>query len=774
MEVIKSRPDHGALQASASLRLPQKISGRADFLEDIEAEPLRVWLLIRKYLLLGLTLVLAGTLGGIGMVLLQTPIYKSRILLEVQPLSATVSQNVMDPFAAMFNMDNTNIQTQVHLLDSGPFRARVFEQMRQTPPPPPPAPRDMFGRLRMLIRPSATREAVSQRNALAMAAGTFSVSIINDTRLLELSCESTHPVITSAFLNNIAQAFIDDAIRSKGAASEMTNAWLKRHIDETKSSLQDADARLRTFVLKSGNVFASSDATVDDVKLKDLQTQLATAEVDKLAKQAAYEAAMKNQSVENVPQVVNDPIASTIRSQIAELDRQKAVLLINLTPKNPKVIAIEDQQKNLEASLRRQASGIVARLKSEYDASVNHEGLLLKAYAEESGQVTSQASKAAEYSALRREVDELQKRYDSLLAELSRTQVAQSAPVIPLRLVEPSVPPTMPTKPQPKTQMLLGVLGGLAATFGIAFIREKMDRSLASPEALQAFVRVPQLGVIPAAHRLPRWPDGRLLDGDSNVRLLPSAEETTVSGVDSGHVARTAWEHGSIPLADSFRATVASITRNLGSSRESRIILITSSTPGAGKTTVVSNLGIALSEAGKRTVIVDADFRRPHLSRVFGCRSDISLPAILLSDKPVETYQLEELTLQTSFASLRILPTYESSRKIATMLYSDRLPRVLEKLRSFFDVVLVDVPPILFPADARVIAEYTHGAVLVVRAGHCERDGLRAAVKCLYEDGVPILGTVLNGWVPSGAKSGMRYYNYYYSDQYKEKDSTAG
>ena len=121
--------------------------------------------------------------------------------------------------------------------------------------------------------------------------------------------------------------------------------------------------------------------------------------------------------------------------------------------------------------------------------------------------------------------------------------------------------------------------------------------------------------------------------------------------------------------------------------------------------------------------------------------------------------------MATSFLGLRILPSYDTLASVSTLIYSDRLQRVLERLRQSFDVVLVDAPPILFPADARVIAEHCHGVVLVIRAGHCEREGVRAAVKCLHDDGIPIVGTVLNGWVPSGPKSGMRYYNYYYSDK---------
>jgi capsular exopolysaccharide synthesis family protein len=765
---MKSKRDYGLPQSMKVRRLPQKISAPATILESDEEAPLQLWPLIKKYFLLGVLLVAAGTIGGMCLVLFQTPIYKARILLEVQPLSSTVLQNGMDPFASLFSMDSASVQTEVRLLDSGPFRGRVMEQMAGMAPPPPAPANDFFGRLRMYIRPSAERRATSVQNALEVAATSFTVTIVNETRLIELSCESPHPVITSEYLNNIANMFIDDAIRSRSDASEKTNAWLSSHIDDTRAKLQDADSRLRTFVLRSGNIFAAADATVDDVKLKGLQAQLATAQMDRLAKQAAYESAVRSGNYQSLQQVVSDPIAATTRGQIAELERQKGILLTTLTPQNPKVLALQEQERQLEASLNRSANDVVGRLKTDYEAATDHERLLLKAYEEESGQVTAQASKAAEYAALRREVDELQKRYDSLLQELSRTQVAQSAPVIPLRLVERSEPPATPYKPKPETEVILGVIAGLASTFGVAFFREKMDRSLGSPEAVQALVRVPQLGVVPAAHRLPKLSKVQISpipDGAAKPRLIPASPEAAAAGIDSGHVARAAWEDGSIAMADSFRAILASISRHLGTSHESRIIIVTSSTPGAGKTTVVSNLGIALSETGRRAIIVDADFRRPRLSKVFGSSTQTNFASLLLDDRPVDEYTLDEISIPTSFPGLRILPAHDTPPNVATLIYSERLPRVFDRLSREFDVVLVDVPPILFPADARVIAEYCHGVVLVIRAGHCAREGISAAVKCLHEDGVPILGTVLNGWVPSGPKSGMRYYNYYYNQE---------
>jgi capsular exopolysaccharide synthesis family protein len=744
-------------------RLAQRVSKPAAFVDQSEDDRIDIPSLLGRYLPLAVLLTIAGGLVALGQLVFETPLYRARLLLEIQPISKDLGGQTMDPFAALHDLDATNLQTELLLLQTGPFKSRVLTRMSTIPPPAAPPALGTFSRLRRYLRPGSVAEASSLQAALQTAAGSLDARLINQTRLVELSCESPNPTITSGFLNTFAEEFVQDSIRDRSEASEKTTAWLTSHIDETRTKLQDADARMRAFVLKSGNVFASSDTTVDDVKLKQLQTELAAAQAVRIAKQAEYESAVKNH-FDTIPQLGTDPIASTIRSQLAELARQKAVLLITLTPVNPKVIAIEDQERNLEGALKKEATNILARLQGEYDSAQAHERLLYKGYEAESDQVSSQASKSTEYSALRREVDGLQKMYDTLMQELNRTQIAQSAPVIPVRLVEATVPPTIPYTPQPKSTMMLGIMGGLAATCGIAFIREKMDRRLRSPESLQSMVQVPQLGVIPAAPRAWRVKGWTGFTLGAKAGEIPELFSPTVDvdRTESRVVVHAAWTNGAISLlADSFRATLASIHRQLGDNEDAKVIMVTSGTPGEGKTTVVSNLGIALSEAGRRVVVVDADFRRPALSKIFDIESGLSLTRILEETRPIEDYPLVSLVTQSNFPGLYVLPCTGPSTHIPTLIYSKRLPRLLARLRREFDLVLVDVPPILFPADARVVAQLADAAVLIIRSGYSEKENVRAAVNVLHEDGIPILGTVLNDWIPSGPKSGLSYYKYY-------------
>ncbi|MGC2659296.1 MAG: polysaccharide biosynthesis tyrosine autokinase [Bryobacteraceae bacterium] len=753
--------EHPLTKASGARRLMQRVSSPAAFVEPSDEGIIDFRSLVRRHLPMTIALGALGLLIALAQLIFEMPLYRSQVLLEIQPVSKNL-EGTMDPFSALHDVDAINLQTELTLLQNGPFKARVLARMATLPRVAPPPEVGLFAQLRSRLRPESTKGA-GQDEALKAAAGSLDARIVNGTRLLELDCESSNPAITSSYLNTFAEEFVEDSIHERMDASEKTTAWLTSHMDETRAKLQDADARMRAFVMRSGNEFASSDTTVDDVKLKQLQSELAGAQATEIARRAAYETALKSRP-DAIPELSTDAIAATIRGQLAELERQKAILLITLTPLNPKVTAIEDQERNLENSLKKEEGTLVARLQSEYESALDHERLLYSAYEAESDRVSSQSSKATEYTALKREVDGLQKMYDSLMQELNKTQVAQSAPVTPVSLVAPSAPPTTPYKPKPASTLMLGIMGGLAAAVAIAFIKEKLDHRLHSPESLQGLVRVPQLGVIPAAPS--NWSikkiGGLSLIGKGGAKAALFSATGDVDADGGRIVAHAAWTNGAVSfLADSFRATLASIHRQLGEEQNAKVIMVTSGTPGEGKTTVVSNLGIALSEAGRRVVVVDADFRRPSLSKVFGIESPVSLTRILEESRPIEDYPASSLAAQSNFPGLDVLPSTGSSTRIPTLIYSKRLPRILARLRREYDLVLIDVPPILFPADARVVAQLADAAVLIIRSGYTAKENVRSAVNILHEDGIPILGTVLNDWTPSGSANALSYYRYY-------------
>jgi len=232
------------------------------------------------------------------------------------------------------------------------------------------------------------------------------------------------------------------------------------------------------------------------------------------------------------------------------------------------------------------------------------------------------------------------------------------------------------------------------------------------------------------------------------------------NGLEDDSTALATWQSGPAFITESFRGTLASILRNQAGNKNQKMILITSPGPAEGKTTVVQNLGIALAESGRRVLLVDADFRRPHLHRKFSLANEWGLIDILCDDRPLSEYQPEQLGVFTGFPGLTILPNRITHNNISKALYSPRLRNILDTLAERFDMVIVDAPPILSVADTRIVASLTDALILVLRSGVTQRDAAMETYQLIQEDGLTLLGTVLTDYDLTSDRRRQYYYDY--------------
>jgi len=174
----------------------------------------------------------------------------------------------------------------------------------------------------------------------------------------------------------------------------------------------------------------------------------------------------------------------------------------------------------------------------------------------------------------------------------------------------------------------------------------------------------------------------------------------------------------------------------------------------------VQNLGIALAESGRKVLLVDADFRRPHLHRKFSLPNEWGLIDVLCDDTPLSDYAPEQLGVFTGFPGLSILTNRVTQNNVSKALYSPRLRTILETLVERYDMVIVDAPPILSVADTRIVASLTDALILVLRSGVTQREAAMEAYQLIQEDGLALLGTVLTDYDLSSDRRRQYYYDY--------------
>jgi len=725
--------------------------GPAPQLGGSEHEPsssIDVRQLFRRYWLLLLILMILGAAAGFVSVVLSSPMYKTRLLLEVQD-SAGLSKDSPFGGGGGFESNEVNIETQINILHGGSFLKRGADRMQSETVPLAPTGQDLFSRLRQRLHPATQDPLENARRGLTVAVQTFNARPVAKTRLIELSCESTSPDVAAQFLNAMAAEFSEDTSRSRMQTSQKTSEWLAAQIDETKSKVQESEEHLRDFVQASGNVFAGQETTLDDTKLSTLKGELAKIQADRIVKQARYELTLNNPP-ETLGEILDDGVLKGYQQQINTLKREKASLETIYTDKNDKIRKIDAQLPLLEGSYRSELSAVVRRIKNDYDAALRQEKLLSAAYNGQSQRVGAESGKAAQYNALRREVDTLRQMYQSLLMQANQAGLSSSVPVNPIRLVEPANPPDAPYKPLPVLNLSFGTMFGLALAAGLVFLRERMDHSIKSPAMTRRLLNTPELGVIP----------NLFANGNGTTRSFRNGKNP---GIDlpllDPAAALIQWQQSPGFVADSFRGTLASILRNQAG-RKQKTILITSAGPAEGKTTVIQNLGIALAETGAKVLLIDADFRRSHLHRKFGLPNEWGLIDLVSEATPLSEYPPERFGVPTGFPGLSLLPNRPTQDNVSKALYSPRLRAIFETLAARYDTILVDSPPILNVADTRIMAPLTDALILVLRCGVTHRDNALEAYRRIQEDGLALLGTVLTDYDLSLDHKRQYYYDY--------------
>jgi receptor protein-tyrosine kinase len=311
--------------------------------------------------------------------------------------------------------------------------------------------------------------------------------------------------------------------------------------------------------------------------------------------------------------------------------------------------------------------------------------------------------------------------------------------------------PLRPSKPDLLRNALTGLASGLALAFGFVLAGEYINRSVRAPGESPFHLRVPELGVIPSKAAV------------TEQSLLPSILPGKAPGTTTKpKLELVTWQDRPSLLAEAYRNALTSILAANSKGRP-RVILITSAGHGEGKSSTVSNLGIALAEINQRVLLIDADLRKPRLHDIFNLPNTWGLSDLLREKSSLADCPLEALARKTEIDNLYVLPSGPGTVSITNLLYSTRMADLVKRVRMDFDVTIIDTPPMSYLSDARVLGQLADAAILVIRAARTTRDEARAAKQRLVDDNIRVLGTILNAWEPK-AKSRYGYgYGYGYT-----------
>jgi capsular exopolysaccharide synthesis family protein len=507
----------------------------------------------------------------------------------------------------------------------------------------------------------------------------------------------------------------------------------------------------------------------DQAKLRSTQDELSRAEADRISKHAQYETAMGS-TAESLPLELDDGSVRDNVAKLGDLRRQYAELSSTLTPEHYKVKRLAAQITEVEGNLRNGWARIVARLEKSYQGAARRQSYLESAYAEQYKRVAMLSAKSVDYNILRREVETNRQMYESTLQKVRGASIAAALRASNLRVVEPAQVPQSPYSPNPMRNMGMGLSAGLLLGMLTAALLVRTDHSLREPGDAKSYVHVPELGVIPS-EAFDRTLQGRFRPPSFTGLRLTGAKRTT-DGLSATTEMRDCVELITLQrrpsfVAESFRATMASILFSGNNGHSPRVLVIASPDRAEGKTTMVSNLGVALAEINRRVALIDGDMRNPSLHKVFDLANTWGLSDLLSERTSLADSPLEALVKRTKVPNLHVLPAGPATANVSSLLYSPRLAELLQRLRRDVDFVLIDTAPMLSVADARWFAKSADAVIMVFRAGSTTRQSAYEAVERLSADGSPLFGAILNDWSPT---AGRHWYKdkYYYRTQRAE------
>jgi tyrosine-protein kinase Etk/Wzc len=590
---------------------------------------------------------------------------------------------------------------------------------------------------------------VRPEDAAGVVMGGLSVTIpVDYSNIVRVSYRTSDPVLAQAVPNELAAEFVSRTLSTTKREARSTREFLQEQLNQLAAELQRSEAELQAFQQDAGVVSLPTEAEQGIVAY----TQFESERNRYVAERRALDQLLAGRARTppepegaELPPLVDNETIQTLRGQITDLEGKKALLLAEKTPAHPDVAALEQQIVRTQSRLKQAVSDYGDAL----DSRIRALDRTLGGFDEKFRTLPEKEIRLAQLMRARKVAEDL---YTDLQIKLKEAQIVEAVEASSIQIVDPAVLPSSPVSPNRRLDLLLTAVVALTLGSAAAVARESVDPTLRSRAHVERELQLPLVGAIPTVRTNGR---GRLPRLTGRLQLQPR----------NGFGARDPRLLSEIPPYSPPAEAFRSLRTNLlflhpAGSVDGRVLLITSPGPGEGKTLIAASLAIAFAQQGRRTALVDADLRRGVQHLRFNQAPRPGLAEFLL-----DRASAEEVQHPTGIDNLVLVPRGSAPPLPSELLGSERLDAVLAALRRSADFVVVDAPPVLPVADAKVVANRCDDVLLVVRAGSTNRAAAAESLAVLAAATDAPVRCVLNS-VRFEDLYGQRYYRQYYEGYY--------
>ncbi|MEA1889854.1 MAG: polysaccharide biosynthesis tyrosine autokinase [Pseudomonadota bacterium] len=714
--------------------------------EEESIDLLHYWRVIRKYLFEIIGLAIAVGILAALVANSMTPIYTATSRVSIERVTPATGGSTGNSWYTMQKYPGT----QYEILKSKSVAEQVVENLKLWEHPyfnkeqiESSSWREYLPFLKSAEQEEDTRteeeKLADRKKGLAgMVQGGLSIKPVRDTYIVDISFSSASPELAALTANSVVDAYIKRNLDARFKEVKKVSDWMNESLGGISTQLESSESKLQRYRSKEDLLDVGKGATgfmteqLDDLSDKVIKERIAYNQLKVLKRQANRFSKMPLEEVLNNPSIYKHPTLSDVKSEEVASTRKLAELKKRYGPKHPKMKQAVNEVEAIQNRYRQLIPSIIRGIDEDFEVSRQNLAALERQFNVLKKKVQSANVKGFELERLQQDVEGNRKLRDLFMEEYKQTSLNSSFETDRVRVVDAAVVPTFPSKPNKRRIIMMSVLLALFAGIGLAFLIDFLDQTIKTSEDTERKLDLVTMG------------------------LLPELDKKKVKKGEL-HPERVYIEDESSNFSETIRTIRTSITLS-ALDHPHKVILCTSSVPGEGKTTVACNVALSLSQLEK-TLIFDADMRRPSTKKIFGYDHRSAGMSELLAGEA----ELKDVMHKVEGTNLHVITAGAVPIDPLDLLASNKFKHMLEQLAKIFDRIVIDSPPVSLVSDAVLLSNLADAVVYVIKSDSTNAKIVNASLQKLKRANAHIIGAVINN---TDIKKLSKYYGYGYGKYY--------
>jgi capsular exopolysaccharide synthesis family protein len=635
-----------------------------------------------------------------------TPVYESTAAIQIDRKGPTgvvgqdanqSSQGDIDQFIA----------TQVRLIQSASVLRPVAQQFR----------------LLNADLPSSTSSTPDVKGSVSLPG--LKVIQVSGTYIVLISYRSESPTMAAEVANAVAKSFIEQNIKGRMNSTNDLSLYMEKQIDELRAKMERSSAAVIEFGQALNFINPDDKTNTQASRLIQLNSDYTAAQLERVRKEATFNE-LKNGTVESAQTSAQGDTTRKLADQLREAEDKFEKVKSIYGAKHPEYLKAQEDVDLLRLARGKALDNTLKRVQSEYEEALKREQMLKNNVDDLKTQVDTQNMRSTKYQSLLREAESDRKLYEELVQKIKEAGINAGFDNNSIRIADPAQPEYQPVSPNIRNNVIVALMLSLFLAIGGVVLVDAMNTTIRDPETIARQLRTEVVGMLPFVKD---WRGRRHVlarnEGEESTPFVPFMEPLEGKAFD-----------GFDEAMRSLRNTILLSSADGPLSK----LLFTSAAPGEGKTTTAVHVAVEHALQGYKTLLIDADLRRPSTKQILNYTMTGGLSSVVRENKNWS----DELTSIPSVPNLDILPAGNPVGNVASML-EKYMPVILSEAGSRYSLIVIDAPPMLGFSEPLHLAALVDGVVVITRAGQTHRKDVATMLHTLRRLNARVVGIVMNG-----------------------------